>query len=231
MAAAARVRELIDAGIAEGAFRRVSAVFVGEVTTATMRRITSGELGAATGLDDAEAYPELARLVVAAVRRPSVPARRTPLTEYPAQMEEDLQSLGEELISTAARVVRWAPRDAQGFTISLAAARLLARLLDNGPTRISDLAIAERCSQPTITNHVKRLESAGMVERAVDPRDGRAWMIALTERGRGELNLIRSSIGIGLEPYLAAISKRDLKAIREGLGAMQRLMSTERLPR
>ena len=53
VAAAARVRELIDAGIAEGAFRRVSAVFVGEVTTATMRRITSGELGAATGLDDA----------------------------------------------------------------------------------------------------------------------------------------------------------------------------------
>jgi hypothetical protein len=40
-------------------------------------------------------------------------------------MEEDLQSLGEELISTAARIVRWAPRDAQGFTVSLAAARLL----------------------------------------------------------------------------------------------------------
>ena len=145
-------------------------------------------------------------------------------------MEEDLQSLGEELISTAARIVRWAPRDAQGFTVSLAAARLLARLLDNGPTRISDLAIAERCSQPTITNHVKRLESSGLVERAVDPRDGRAWMIALTEQGRGELDLIRSSIGIGLEPYLAAISKGDLKAIREGLGAMQRLMTTERLP-
>ena len=47
--------------------------------------------------------------------------------------------------------------------MSLAAARLLARLLDNGPTRISDLAIQERCSQPTITNHVKRLEAAGLV--------------------------------------------------------------------
>ena len=69
VAAAARVRELIDAGIAEGAFRRVSAVFVGEVTTATMRRITSGELGAATGLDDAAAYSELAKLMLAAVRR------------------------------------------------------------------------------------------------------------------------------------------------------------------
>jgi AcrR family transcriptional regulator len=69
VAAAGRVRELVDAGIAEGAFRRVSAVFVAEVTTATMRRITSGEIRAATGLDDAAAYSELAKLMLAAVRR------------------------------------------------------------------------------------------------------------------------------------------------------------------
>jgi len=68
-AAAARVQELIDEGIRAGAFRPVSAALVGEVVTATMRRITSGEIGRATGLDDAQAYAELARLVVAAVRR------------------------------------------------------------------------------------------------------------------------------------------------------------------
>jgi AcrR family transcriptional regulator len=69
VAAANRVRQLIDDGIRAGAFRNVSAVFVGEVVTATMRRITSGEIGRATGLDDAQAYGELARLVVAAIRR------------------------------------------------------------------------------------------------------------------------------------------------------------------
>jgi excisionase family DNA binding protein len=69
VAAARRVRELIDEGIRAGAFRRVPAGFVGEVVTATMRRITSGEIAAATGLSDAEAYTELARLVVAAIRR------------------------------------------------------------------------------------------------------------------------------------------------------------------
>lgn len=69
LAAADRVRELIDDGIAARAFRNVSAGFVGEVVTATMRRITSGEIGEATGLDDAQAYAELAKLVVAAIRR------------------------------------------------------------------------------------------------------------------------------------------------------------------
>ena len=34
-----------------------------------MRRITSGEIAATTGLSDAEAYSELAELVVAAIRR------------------------------------------------------------------------------------------------------------------------------------------------------------------
>jgi AcrR family transcriptional regulator len=69
VAAAQRVRELIDDGTRSGAFRQVPAAFVGEVVTATMRRITSGEITAATGLTDAEAYAELARLVVAAIRR------------------------------------------------------------------------------------------------------------------------------------------------------------------
>lgn len=69
LAAAQRVRELIDEGTRSGSFRAVPGAFVGEVVTATMRRITSGEIQAATGLDDASAYAELARLVVAAVRR------------------------------------------------------------------------------------------------------------------------------------------------------------------
>ena len=69
LTAARRVRDLIDEGTKAGAFRRVHAAFVSEVVTATMRRITSGEIAAATGLSDAEAYSELAQLVVAAIRR------------------------------------------------------------------------------------------------------------------------------------------------------------------
>ena len=139
-------------------------------------------------------------------------------------MDEDLHALGEDLITTAARVVRWVPKE-DGFGISLAAARLLARLHDNGPTRISDLALAEKCSQPTITNHVKRLEAAHLVDRTADPRDARAWMIKLTKKGYQQLSSLRAAIGTSHEPYLATMSKRDIKALREGVEAMQRLMA------
>jgi DNA-binding MarR family transcriptional regulator len=142
-------------------------------------------------------------------------------------MDEDLHALGEDLITTAARVVRWVPKE-NGFGISLAAARVLARLHDAGPTRISDLALAEKCSQPTITNHVKRLEAAHLVDRTADPRDARAWMIKLTKKGYQQLSLMRASIGTSLEPYLATMSKRDIKALREGVEAMRRLMAIER---
>ena len=66
-AAAARVRELIDAGVASGAFRAVHAAFVADTVAATMARVQAGEVGRATGLSDAEAYEELAGLVLRGV--------------------------------------------------------------------------------------------------------------------------------------------------------------------
>ena len=141
-------------------------------------------------------------------------------------MSDDLHTLGEDLVTTAARVVRWVPKS-DSFTLSLAAARILARLSDDGPTRISDLAAAERCSQPTITNHVKRLEALQLVDRRTDARDARAWIIDLTDHGRRELTVIRDSLGTSIEPYLARMSRRDLKALREGIEAIRRLMALD----
>jgi DNA-binding MarR family transcriptional regulator len=141
-------------------------------------------------------------------------------------MTDDLHTLGEDLITTSARIVRWVPKSTS-ITLSLAAARILARLNDGGPTRISELAIAERCSQPTITNHVKRLEAAGLVERSSDARDARAWMIELTPAGLAELAGLRSSLGTEMEPYLAKLSRRELKALRDGIDTMRRLMTLE----
>ena len=126
-------------------------------------------------------------------------------------MDDEVQALGEDLITTAARLVRWTPKDSS-IELSLSAARLLARLYDDGPTRISDLAIAERCSQPTITNHVKRLEAARLVQRSVDPKDGRAWMIKLTKRGQQQLDLMRASLGT--QP--GALSRPDVQAGPQG---------------
>jgi len=150
--------------------------------------------------------------------------------QYASRMaaDVDIQQLGEDLITTAARVVRWVPKPSR-IRLSLAAARILAQISDNGECRISDLAEQERSSQPTITNHVKRLERAGFVERSPDAADARAWRIRVTEAGEHELAEMRRAVGTSLEPYMARMSQRDRKALQAGVEAMRRLMSLDRL--
>lgn len=66
-AAADRIRELIAEGIATGAFRDVHAAFVAEMVAATMFEIQRGEMFSRLEMTDAEAYAELASLVVHAL--------------------------------------------------------------------------------------------------------------------------------------------------------------------
>jgi AcrR family transcriptional regulator len=62
--AADRVRELVAEGVAAGAFRDVHTAFVADVVTGVMVRIQQRQLAAATGLSDAEAYENLAELLL-----------------------------------------------------------------------------------------------------------------------------------------------------------------------
>lgn len=66
-AAAARIRGLIAEGIEAGAFRSVNAAFVAETVAATMQAIQGGEMASRLEITDAEAYAELASLVVHAL--------------------------------------------------------------------------------------------------------------------------------------------------------------------
>lgn len=66
-AAADRIRELIHEGIQDGSFREVHAAFAAEMVAATMFEIQRGEMFSRLELSDAEAYAELASLIVHAL--------------------------------------------------------------------------------------------------------------------------------------------------------------------
>ena len=66
-AAAERIRTLIADGVAAGAFRPVHAAFVGEIVAVALFEIQRGEMFARLEMSDAEAYAELASLVVHAL--------------------------------------------------------------------------------------------------------------------------------------------------------------------
>ncbi|WP_307868705.1 MarR family winged helix-turn-helix transcriptional regulator [Umezawaea beigongshangensis] len=60
---------------------------------------------------------------------------------------------------------------------------LLMHLWDSGPVRQTELIEVLDSDSATITRMVQRLEKAGLVERAPDPRDGRATLVSSTSAG------------------------------------------------
>ena len=91
-------------------------------------------------------------------------------------------SLGVDLLGVVAKLNRLATQRTQ-LAVPWAQARLLGTIEDQGPTRISNLAALDHCSQPTMTMQVRRLEDAGLVTRTTDPADARAVLIEITPAG------------------------------------------------
>jgi DNA-binding MarR family transcriptional regulator len=61
---------------------------------------------------------------------------------------------------------------------------LLIPLFEEDGLRMGELARRAHLSKQTMTELVRRLERAGLVERLADPNDGRASLIFLTSRSR-----------------------------------------------
>lgn len=60
---------------------------------------------------------------------------------------------------------------------------LLVQLADNGPLRTTALAEAVYSDTSTVSRQVGQLVRLGLVERRADPVDGRASLLAATEKG------------------------------------------------
>lgn len=61
---------------------------------------------------------------------------------------------------------------------------VLTTLVENGPRRSNALAEAVHADPSTISRLVAQLVKTGLVQRQVDPNDGRATVLAATEQGR-----------------------------------------------
>ncbi|MCX5393957.1 TetR/AcrR family transcriptional regulator [Streptomyces sp. NPDC006482] len=68
-AAAGRVQQLIEEGVRAGVFREVHVTFAADVIASVMVRIQRRQVAAATGLADAEAYDQLAELLLSGLRK------------------------------------------------------------------------------------------------------------------------------------------------------------------
>ena len=131
------------------------------------------------------------------------------------------------MVVASTRLARLATRNVN--TLPHAAMRVLGRLDELGQARISELAKADRCSQPTMSNLVQRLEDQGWVRRAADPADSRASLIRLTDKGLAELRSARRQAGADLATRLGQLSATDLATLGSAVAVIQKLLTLEPL--
>jgi len=136
------------------------------------------------------------------------------------------RQLAIELLVTSARFTRLAACETP-TAMPRALWRALAQLEDLGPARVSDLALADRVSQPTATTLVQKLVGRGWAERCTDPMDARAVRVTITDAGRDALAQTRDAAADALLPRLARLDHDTLCTLAAGIGALCRVLEAE----
>jgi len=130
----------------------------------------------------------------------------------------DSDELGEALLAFVAMAIRRNDRE-----LSLTATSTLSTLERTGPRRLTDLAMNEEITQPSMTALVTQLQERGFVERRSDPGDARVVLVAITEDGLKQLRKIRRAGAAVLAGLIDKLEEPDLTALKAALPALRRL--------
>ncbi len=107
----------------------------------------------------------------------------------------------------------------RGFDISLAEYEILVRLSERPQRqlRMAQLADAMAHSRSRVTHTVKRMENAGLVERADSTEDGRGVVCAMTDEGYHLLERMAPTHVSGVRDYLVDLAtSEDFAALGPG---------------
>lgn len=121
------------------------------------------------------------------------------------------------------RLVRVVRRLATAGDLGPPAAATVARLVREGPTRLTDLAAGEGVSQPGMTQLVTRLERAGYVRRTASPTDGRVVLVEATAAGSDLVDRRRAQRCEAVDAMVAQLAPQDRAAVRAAAPALDRL--------
>lgn len=144
----------------------------------------------------------------------------------PTDGSPSVNALAVDLVVMAARFTRYASRQSKAGEAT-AVWRAFAILEEHGPMRVSDFAEIDRCSQPTATTMMQRLEQAGTVQRLPDPNDGRATLLSLSATGRRRLTQLRAGVAVGLGPQLSQLSDAERAELEGAVRTIAKLISSD----
>jgi DNA-binding MarR family transcriptional regulator len=90
--------------------------------------------------------------------------------------------------------------------------RLLQIIAATEPVRPSELAAHLEVHQSLITRQIRELEEEGKVVVSADPKDGRAFVVGLTDLGRKQVAELTE---IGIQRFMGFVRGWDAEEVRE----------------
>lgn len=100
---------------------------------------------------------------------------------------------------------------------------LLALLYDAGPQRASDLVARLGVDKSTVSRQLASLTQLGLVDRAIDPEDGRAQVLTPSAEGTARMAGIREARRARWEADLAGWTVEDVARLADLLGRFNRI--------
>lgn len=94
---------------------------------------------------------------------------------------------------------------------------VLVPLFERDGLRLGELAAAARLSKQAMTGLVRQCEADGLVERARDPDDGRAFNVRLTARGRAFRTVAEDVLAELDEELVRSLGTRNRDALVRAL--------------
>jgi|SRR5579862_264863 len=110
---------------------------------------------------------------------------------------------------------------------SLATWVVLSALSDVGIVSQAVLASHVHLEGATITHHIDRLESAGLVQRRLDPDDRRVRRLELTPDGEDLHRRLLEAAKAFEQKAMVGVSERDIAAVRRALARIQANLNAE----
>lgn len=90
---------------------------------------------------------------------------------------------------------------------------LLAHLADRGPRRPTELACHVGVTPPSVSRQLQHLETLGFVERLQALDDGRACLVALTDKGRRRAAEVQAARSRRLRELLQSWPEHDVHTL------------------
>jgi DNA-binding MarR family transcriptional regulator len=123
------------------------------------------------------------------------------------------------------RLARELRRETESLGITSRQATLLSLIHEHPGLSLRELAALERISAPSLSGHVDRLESAGLIERVRSAGDRRRVGLELTNDGSRLLRRVRAQRTTWLAERLAELTPEQVEGVESAIEPLNALLA------